>query len=271
MGIQTMASQGSGQQSHFQPSSLTRQNSWYSLTLDEVNNQLGDMGKPLGSMNLHELLQTIYTTETKEYSTVDAENTSLSSSLQRQASLTLARGLSGKTVDDVWKEIQQGQKRRYNEHVKDQGRQATLGETTLEDFLVQAGLFAEASSSPAVGLHPIDAVTPQSYPHKFGLSSPSPSLGTLSDPTIPGRKRDASDAYERSMERRLKRKIKNRESAARSRARKQAYHNELVSKVSRLEEENSMLKKEMEVESMLEHDSSPEPKYQLRRTSSATF
>uniref|UniRef100_A0A803PYG7 BZIP domain-containing protein n=1 Tax=Cannabis sativa TaxID=3483 RepID=A0A803PYG7_CANSA len=282
MGIQTMASQGSGQQSHFQPSSLTRQNSWYNLTLDEVNNQLGDMGKPLGSMNLHDLLQTIYTTEAKESSTVDVENTSSSSSLQRQASLTLARALSSKTVDDVWKEIQQGQKRMYHEHVNDQDRQPTLGETTLEDFLVQAGLFAEASPSPAVGLHPIDAVTPptgiemhpidavtpsiglypidavtppiglhpidavtpQSYPYKFGLSSPSPLLGALSDPTIPGRKGDSSDAYEKSMERRLKRKIKNRESAARSRARKQAYHNELVSKVSRLKGQNSWLKKE---------------------------
>lgn len=265
-----MASQGSGQQSHFQPSPLTRQNSWYNLTLDEVNNQLGDMGKPLGSMNLHELLQNIYTSEAKQSSAVDVENTSSSSSLQRQASLSLARALSGKTVDDVWKEIQQGQKRRYSEDVKGQDRQPTLGETTLEDFLVQAGLFAEAYSSPALGLDSIDAATAQSYPYKFGLSS-SPSIGALSDPTTPGRKRDASDAYERTMERRLKRKIKNRESAARSRARKQAYHNELVSKVSRLEEDNSKLKKEKELESMFKDESSPEPKYQLRRTSSASF
>lgn len=215
-----MASQGSGQQSHFQPSPLTRQNSWYNLTLAEVNDQLGDMGKPLGSMNLHELLQNIYTSEAKQSSVIDVENTSSSSSLQRQASLTLARAFSGKTVDDVWKEIQQGQKKRNCEDVKGQDRQPTLGETTLEDFLVKAGLYADASSSPVVGLDSIDAVTPQSYPHKFGLS-PSSSIGALSDPTTPGRKRDASDAYERTVERRLKRKIKNRESAARSRARKQ--------------------------------------------------
>ncbi|KAF3454014.1 hypothetical protein FNV43_RR04457 [Rhamnella rubrinervis] len=134
MGIQTMASQGNGQQSHFQPSPLTRQNSWYSLTLDEVKNHLGDVGKPLGSMNLDELLQNIWTTEANQ-SAEEVENTSSSSSLQRQASLTLARALSGKTVDDVWREIQQGQKKRFGEDMKGREGELTLGETTLEDFL----------------------------------------------------------------------------------------------------------------------------------------
>lgn len=265
-----MTSQGNGQQSHFQPSPLTRQNSWYSLTLDEVNSHLGDVGKPLGSMDLHELLQNLCTSEAKEVPGREVESTSASSSLQRQASLTLARGLIGKTVDDVWREIQQGQKKRYNEDVKVQDREPTLGEMTLEDFLVQAELFAEAFSSPAVALDSVNAMTPQSYPHKFGLSS-SPSIGALSEPTTPGRKRDAMEAFERTIDRRLRRKIKNRESAARSRARKQAYHNELVSKVSRLEEENLKLKKEKEFENKFPCESSHEPKYQLRRTSSASF
>lgn len=265
-----MTSQGNGQQSHFHPSPLTRQNSWYSLTLDEVNSHLGDVGKPLGSMDLHELLQNLYTSEAKEVPGREVESTSASSSLQRQASLTLARGLIGKTVDDVWREIQQGQKKRYNEDVKFQDREPTLGEMTLEDFLVQAELFAEAFSSPAVALDSVNVMTPQSYPHKFGLSSP-PSIGALSEPTTPGRKRDALEAFEKTMDRRLRRKIKNRESAARSRARKQAYHNELVSKVSRLEEENLKLKKEKEFENKFPCESSLEPKYQLRRTSSASF
>lgn len=275
MGFQTMASQANGQQSHFQPSPLLRQPSWYSLTLDEVKNQLGDTGKPLGSMNLDELLQNIWTAEANQSIEMDIENTSSASSLQRQASLTLARGLSGKTVDEVWREIQQGQKKRYGEDMKCQDTEITLGETTLEDFLVQAGLFAEGSLSPAIALDTIEVAVPQSYPHNLGLSS-SPSFGTQSDTTTPGRKRDASDAYEKTIERRLRRKIKNRESAARSRARKQvqfsvcfcllfsmnyvgfcfiylprdpcgsiqAYHNELVSKVSRLEEKNIKLKKE---------------------------
>ncbi|CAL9000621.1 unnamed protein product [Prunus brigantina] len=267
MGFQTMASQANGQQSHFQPSPLLRQLSWYSLTLDEVKNQLGDTGKPLGSMNLDELLQNIWTAEANQSIEMDIENTSSASSLQRQASLTLARGLSGKTVDEVWREIQQGQKKRYGEDMKCQDTEITLGETTLEDFLVQAGLFAEGSLSPAIALDTIEVAVPQSYPHNLGLSS-SPSFGTQSDTTTPGRKRDASDAYEKTIERRLRRKIKNRESAARSRARKQAYHNELVSKVSRLEEKNIKLKEEKEIEKMLPSELSAEPKYQLRRISS---
>ncbi|KAK8485055.1 hypothetical protein V6N11_031077 [Hibiscus sabdariffa] len=153
------------------------------------------------------------------------------------ASLNFARALSEKTVDQVWSEIQQGEKRRYGEE-KDRKREPMLGETTLEDFLVRL--------------------------------SPNPSIGTLSDTPMTGRKRDAEDAFEKCIERRLRRKIKNRESAARSRARKQAYHNELVNKVSRLEEENVKLKREKEFDIKFQCETS-EPKYQHRRTSSAIF
>lgn len=216
MGIQTMGSQGNGQQPHLQPSPLSRQSSWFNLTLDEVKNQLGDMGKPVGSMNLDELLQKVWTAEANQSMGMDKENSSSASSLQRQASATLARALSGKTVDQVWREIQQGQNKRYGEGMGGQDGNMTLGEMTLEDFLVQAGLFADASIGPTTGLD----MAEQSFPQKMGLSS-SPSTGTLSDTSMPGRKRNASDTLEKTMERRLKRKIKNRESAARSRARKQ--------------------------------------------------
>ncbi|KAK7843722.1 ABSCISIC ACID-INSENSITIVE 5-like protein 3 isoform X1 [Quercus suber] len=284
MGIQTMGTQGNGQQvqqpHHLQPSPLTRQSSWYSLTLDEIKNHLGDTGKPVGSMNLDELLQNVWTTE---MATIDGEanqiqsnesTSSSSSSLQRQASLTLARALSGKTVDQVWREIQQGQRKRCGggdikvQGLDDTNSSVTLGETTLEDFLVQAGLFAEPSIAPPPpsGMGIVEVVTPQ----KMVLSS-SPSFGTLSDTPMQGQKRDASDAFERTLDRRQRRKIKNRESAARSRARKQAYHNELVSKVSRLEEENIKLKKEKEFDQMLSCEPPRETKYQLRRTSSASF
>ncbi|XP_062173119.1 ABSCISIC ACID-INSENSITIVE 5-like protein 2 [Alnus glutinosa] len=266
MGIQTMGSQGNGQQPHLQPSPLSRQSSWFNLTLDEVKNQLGDMGKPVGSMNLDELLQKVWTAEANQSMGMDNENFSSASSLQRQASATLARALSGKTVDQVWREIQQGQNKRYGEGMSGQDRNMTLGEMTLEDFLVQAGLFAKASIGPTMELD----MAEQSFPLKMALSS-SPSTGTLSDTTMPGRKRNSSDTLEKTMDRRLRRKIKNRESAARSRARKQAYHNELVGKVSRLEEENIKLKKEKEFDKMLPCESSPETKYQLRRTNSASF
>ncbi|XP_038705570.1 ABSCISIC ACID-INSENSITIVE 5-like protein 2 isoform X2 [Tripterygium wilfordii] len=270
MGFQSMGAQGNGQESHLQPSSLTRQNSWYSLTLSEVENQLGSLGKPLGSMNLDELLKNLWSTEESQSTGMDAENTSSSSSLQRQASLTLARALSGKTVDEVWKEIQHGQKKRFGEEMKRQKSESALGEMTLEDFLVQAGLFADASISPTMELDSVDAVTPRNFSEQMVLSS-SPSIGILSDTTTPRWKRDAPDAFEKSVDRRLRRKIKNRESAARSRARKLAYHNELVTKVSRLEEENIKLKKEKEFDKMQHCGGSPEAKYQLRRTSSASL
>ncbi|XP_044504792.1 ABSCISIC ACID-INSENSITIVE 5-like protein 2 [Mangifera indica] len=243
MGIQTMGSQSNGQQSHLQPS---RQNSWYNLTLNEVENQLGILEKPLGSMNMDELLKNVWTSESDEI-----ENTSSPSCLQqRQTSMMLARALSGKTVDQVWKEIQQGYEKRFGRQ-----REPSLGEVTLEDFLIQA-----ATVSPSMEL---DSPQPMAM---------TPSIPTLSNTITPTRKREAdANAIEKSIERRLRRKIKNRESAARSRARKQAYHNELVSKVSRLEESNIKLKKEKEFDNMLGSESLNQPKCQLRRTSSSLF
>ncbi|CDP09685.1 unnamed protein product [Coffea canephora] len=227
-----MGSHGSGQQSHLQPP-LARQNSWFSLTLDEVENQLGNLGKPLGSMNLDELLKNVCTAEAN--TGLDISNSSPAAALQRQASLTLARAFSGKTVDEVWRAIQLGQKMKSLEDIDSQ---STLGETTLEDFLVKAGLFvADASLAPEMVLD--STLTAQNFTPQIGLS-PTVSLDALSDSPLPGRKRNSADAY----------------------------HNELVTKVSRLEEENIKLKKEKELEKMLPLDSSSEPRYQLRRTSS---
>ncbi|KAE8713849.1 ABSCISIC ACID-INSENSITIVE 5-like protein 2 [Hibiscus syriacus] len=63
-----MGSQGdsgsNGKQLQFQQ--LTRQNSMYSLTLDEVQTQMGDVGKPLSSMNLDELLKNVWTLEANQ-------------------------------------------------------------------------------------------------------------------------------------------------------------------------------------------------------------
>ncbi|EEF50246.1 DNA binding protein, putative [Ricinus communis] len=147
MGIQTMGSQAdgssNGKQSQFQP--LARQNSMYSLTLDEVQHQLGDLGKPLSSMNLDELLKNVWTAEANHTIGMEVEGTQLANqtALQRQASLSLTSALSKKTVDEVWRDIQEG---KNNEGKKSRDRQPTLGEMTLEDFLVKAGVVAEASS-----------------------------------------------------------------------------------------------------------------------------
>ncbi|KAK5832888.1 abscisic acid-insensitive 5-like protein 2 [Gossypium arboreum] len=321
MGIQTMGSQGdggsNGKQLQCQP--ITRQNSMYSLTLDEVQNQLGDLGKPLNSMNLDELLKNVWTLEANQTLGTETEGTAVTNqtSLQRQASLSLTSALSKKTVDEVWKDIQQN---KIDGEKKSRERQPTLGEMTLEDFLVKAGVVDEASNDenarPIAGVdlsvapqfaqqgqwmqypqqpqyhHPQQSIMgvympgqpmPQplaigttgvmdvSYPENQ-LALPSPLMGTLSDTQTSGRKRGAhEDIVEKTVERRQKRMIKNRESAARSRARKQAYTNELENKVSRLEEENERLRKQKELDKMLPSAPPPEPKYQLRRTSSAPF
>lgn len=326
MGIQTMGSQGgggggggtgNGKQSQFQP--LARQNSMYSLTLDEVQNQLGDLGKPLTSMNLDELLKNVWTVEANNSVGMDAEGAGLSnqSALQREPSLSLTGALSKKTVDEVWRDIQGHGKN--SEEKKSRERQPTLGEMTLEDFLVKAGVVAEPSdkkiAGTVIGVDPnVGPQFPQQgqwmqypqpqFPHPqqnmIGVYMPgqpmpqplpmgpssvmdvtypdnqvalsSPLMGALSDTQAPGRKRvSQEDMIEKTVERRQKRMIKNRESAARSRARKQAYTNELENKVSRLEEENERLRKRKELEKMLPSAPPPEPKYQLRRTSSAPF
>ncbi|CAJ1977985.1 unnamed protein product [Sphenostylis stenocarpa] len=323
MGTQTMGSQGgdgdsNGKQSQGQP--LVRQNSMYSLTLDEVQNQLGDLGKPLSSMNLDELLKNVWTVEANQTIGMDNEGTAQASQavLQRQASLSLTGALSKKTVDEVWKDIQQN---KIIEEKRFRDRQPTLGEMTLEDFLVKAGVVAEAASNrkntgtvagvdssmtvpqfPSQGQwiqypqaqyqHPQQSLM-QIYMPGQGLAQPlhlgagasldvsfadnqvalpSPLMGTVSDTQTPGRKRNTpEDMMEKTVERRQKRMIKNRESAARSRARKQAYTNELENKVSRLEEENEMLRKRKELEKLLPCTPPPEPKYQLRRIGSAPF
>ncbi|CDP17649.1 unnamed protein product [Coffea canephora] len=309
-------------------SSLARQGSLYSLTLDEVQHHLGDLGKPLSSMNLDELLKTVWTAEANQGTGgVDYgvhQHGQLPLALNRQSSLTLSRDLSKKTVDEVWQDIQQGQE--HNHERKAQERQITLGEITLEDFLVKAGVVAEPTPSKNSGsslgvdavVLPQQNVPPQSqwtqyqipsihqspppqqqqqqnimpvfmpghpvqpqltigsnpmmdsaYPETQMTMSPSTLMGTLSDTQTPGRRRVGSgDVIEKTVERRQKRMIKNRESAARSRARKQAYTHELENKVTRLEEENERLKRQREMEKALTTVPPPEPKYQLRRTSS---
>lgn len=222
MGIQTMNSHvsGGGQQSHVVQHSLQRCNSWLNLTLEEVERHLlGSLPKPLGSMNLDELLKKVWTTETSHPSGMGSIETSSAASLQRQASWSLARAFSGKTVDEVWRDIQLGYKM---SNVNSQERALTLGEITLEDFLVKAGMYVSGASN--VSIEPVMSLDSALKSHKFSsqmVLSPSPSIDELSDTPLPGRKRMSGD-LEKTIERRLRRKIKNRESAARSRARKQA-------------------------------------------------
>ncbi|XP_031282300.1 bZIP transcription factor TRAB1-like [Pistacia vera] len=135
---------------------LTRQPSVYSLTFEEFQNTWGGLGKDFGSMNMDELLKNIWTAEETQAMTSAAvagvEGSTPGGNLQRQGSLTLPRTLSQKTVDEVWKDL-----------IKETGggardgsgggggsnasnvpqRQPTLGEMTLEEFLVRAGVVRE--------------------------------------------------------------------------------------------------------------------------------
>ncbi|CAA7060526.1 unnamed protein product [Microthlaspi erraticum] len=284
--------------------SLNRQNSLYSLTLDEVQNHLGSSGKALGSMNLDELLKSVCSVEANQPSSMAVNGAAAQEGLSRQGSLTLPRDLSKKTVDEVWKDIQQN-KNGGNAHER-RDKQATLGEMTLEDLLLKAGVVTETISGanhdgpgggpggggggsaglgqnmtqigPWVQYHQLPSMPqPQAFMPYPGaemqaMVSQSSLMGGLSDTQTPGRKRLASgEVVEKTVERRQKRMIKNRESAARSRARKQAYTHELEIKVSRLEEENERLRKQKEVEKILPSAPPPDPKRQLRRTSSASF
>ncbi|CAM8878791.1 unnamed protein product [Rhodiola kirilowii] len=309
---------GNGKQAQAHAKPLPRQGSVYSLTLDEVHSQL-DLGKPLTSMNLDELLKSVWSVEANQPTGLDFEDNRpiIQTNLQRQGSLT--DSLSKKTVDDIWRDIQQNQ---GNDGINMHERQPTLGEITLEEFLVKAGVAADSILDEVQKGGPADSadtnlLAPQYQPQSQWMSYPqpqfqrppqnvmgvympgqsipppmsmvphgvmdlsfpdnqvalsSPVTGIYSDSQTPFRKRNSSmEVVEKSVERRHKRMIKNRESAARSRSRKQAYTNELESKVSRLEEENERLRRKRKLEKLLPSDPPPKPKYQLRRTSSSPW
>nr|QLL22061.1 bZIP28 [Fagopyrum tataricum] len=123
--------------------SLVRQPSVYSLTFDEFQSTLG---KEFGSMNMEELLKNIWSAEeTQNTGTTPVDAINLGGYLQRQGSLTLPRTLSLKTVDEVWRDLAKDYGTgKDSANVPPQAqRQPTLGEITLEEFLVRAGVVRE--------------------------------------------------------------------------------------------------------------------------------
>ncbi|KAG9451618.1 hypothetical protein H6P81_011583 [Aristolochia fimbriata] len=148
MGFSIMVSPKRGQGPHFPL--LVRQASFYNLTLDEVQSQLGDIGKPLSSMNLDELLKTVIAaedTQVKQNTEVGpSARLPFSSTSAVHGNVNLSQTESQKTVDEVWKEIVKQENGSTNKETSMQ-RQSTLGEMTLEDFLVRAGAITMGNQS----------------------------------------------------------------------------------------------------------------------------
>ncbi|PWZ58193.1 bZIP transcription factor TRAB1 [Zea mays] len=154
-----------------EPGPLSRQGSIYSLTFDEFQNTLGGtgggLGKDFGSMNMDELLRSIWTAEESQAMASASASAAGAAgdggaALQRQGSLTLPRTLSVKTVDEVWRDF--AREGTAGGPEPQPNRQPTLGEMTLEDFLVRAGVVrdnpAAAAAVPAqpVATRPLQAV-----------------------------------------------------------------------------------------------------------------
>lgn len=170
---------------------LTRQPSIYSLTFDEFQSTLGGPGKDFGSMNMEDLLKSIWTAE--ESQTVASSAGGIvggvpPGNLQRQGSLTLPRTLSQKTVDQVWRDVL-----KETIGVKEESgtggsnlrpREPTLGEMTLEEFLYRAGVVREDIQTPggpnSTGVYSGSTLTTGNNTGlPTGFQQPSPNLGVL--------------------------------------------------------------------------------------------
>lgn len=151
-------------------SSLNKQNSIFSLTLDEIQCK---SGRNFGSMNMDEFLANIWSVEENQVPSQTSQDgqevpnsedkaitqqqqqqqTPPNNTLSRQGSFSIPIPLCKKTVDEVWFEIHKDQPPPLEQEptnnfalYRPHGQQ-TLGEMTLEDFLVKAGVVQESSTS----------------------------------------------------------------------------------------------------------------------------
>ncbi|XP_010907998.2 bZIP transcription factor ABI5 homolog [Elaeis guineensis] len=149
---------------------LMRQSSIYSLTLDEIQNTVCEPGKTFGSMNMDEFLANIWNVEEGQIAHAAGSEAQPNGEgappppppppLQRQVSISIPAPLCRKTVDEVWTEIHRGRKVDHPQQHGSDGadpRQVTLGEMTLEDFLIKAGVVRE-------GYHQVVAPSPHAPP-----------------------------------------------------------------------------------------------------------
>ena len=160
---------------------LNKQNSIFSLTLDEIQSK---SGRSFGSMNMEELIANIWSVEENGRLTVSSPQANQldsnddhgaiisdnainegacndgdkdsKSDLSRQGSFSIPIPLCKKTVDEIWLEMhkeecaeqldqpEKGTVSRGEGGANAPQRQQTLGEMTLEDFLVKAGIVKES-------------------------------------------------------------------------------------------------------------------------------
>ncbi|KAK7272225.1 hypothetical protein RJT34_28699 [Clitoria ternatea] len=254
---------------------MNKQNSAsLSLTLDEFQCK---SGKTYGSLNMDEFLASIWSSDDNQVNPPQAHTQHEASSQGKSVAtepISVPPPICMKTVDEVWSQIQKNQPQ-HNETNNNLGRnetlkkQPTLGEMTLEDFLVKAGVVQQSSSSrpktsnvssnASYGLRPTlknnvssnGLETHQMLSHNNSLvvkdsttCHAAEKCQSLSESSgVDGnRKRIIDGPLELVIERRQRRMLKNRESAARSRARKQAYTIELEAELDVLKQENEKLK-----------------------------
>jgi len=240
-----------------------KQNSILSLTLDEFQCK---SGKSFSSLNMDEFLAASIwssndeaTTQTQNAKNVVTTEHIISQQLGN--SFSLPPPICKKTVDEVWSEIHKNQPQfkeanslKRSDTLK---KQKALGEMSLEDFLVKAGVVQQSLSLPfknhngnvssnmrplniasCYGLRPSMAMglstqcVSRNGLATYQMLSQNNNLGvkdfavekcqSLTESSGCGnRKRMIDGPPEVVVERRQRRMLKNRESAARSRARRQ--------------------------------------------------
>ncbi|KAL5081905.1 hypothetical protein RYX36_010326 [Vicia faba] len=255
-------------------SQLSKQDSILSLTLDEFQCK---SGKSFGSLNMEEFLASICSSSDEATQSHKNTKSVVTEEEQHGNLFSIPPPICKKTVDEVWSEIHKNQPQfkeenslKRNETLK---KQQTLGEMTLEDFFVKAGVVQQQSSSLSFQNHS-GSVSSNMRPlnvASYGLR-PSIGMGYSRNGLVPYQmlsQNNNSGAQDRAfgkcqnlpessgcnnskriidgppevvVERRQRRMLKNRESAARSRARRQAYTVELEAELNHLKEENEKLK-----------------------------
>ncbi|KAA8536511.1 hypothetical protein F0562_028989 [Nyssa sinensis] len=248
---------------------LPHQSSIRSLTVADLQS---DQSKNFGSMDMDEVFRNIYGDTEAFPAAADSGDGCGSAAdsrgdvpLSRQDSLSLQKNVGNRTVDEVWKEIVEGNK------------ESCEPEMTLEDFLTKAGAVREDDVKnpvipPAPLWYGVDSImngtqfqapanlqSSENGPEGFGVDSMG--LGNGIDGRMisvaaaggsgirggvgRGKRRAVEEPpVDKATQQKQSRMIKNRESAARSRERKQAYTVELESLVTELEEENARLLRE---------------------------